>query len=161
LVLALVGSQSKHTAVEAKSTLALIQALSGAKRESLRTSDEAVELAKQVNDQYLLSKTLITSAAASLESDDPEKTRTMAREVQQRFARDNQQESEWRAWLLLARANVRLNDLPAAREQVDHVNSLLTSLRQKWGAEAFNGYLQRPDIQQLRKQQEEVLASTR
>jgi serine/threonine protein kinase len=160
-VLALVGSQSKHTAVEAKSTLAMIQALSRAKRESLRTSEEAVELAKQVNDQYLLSKTLLASAAASLESDDAEKTRSMAREVQQRFARDNQQDSEWQAWLLLAQASVRLNDLQAAREQVDHVNALLVSLQQKWGTGAFNGYLQRPDIQRLRKQQEEVLASTR
>ncbi len=57
------------------------------------------------------------------------------------------EESEWRAWLLASVASQRLNDNDKAREQLAQAKAVLLQLQQKWGAEAFQKYLTRPDIQ--------------
>jgi serine/threonine protein kinase len=152
--LKLSGSQSNHTRVEATYVLGLSQIRSGAKKEGLRLSQQAVELSKGVNDQHLTSMTLLTYAEALLKNDDPKEAGTIARDAQQRFAHNNQYESEWRAWLVAALASVKLNEYASAREQVAHVDTLLANLEQKWGVDSYNSYLARPDVKRLRKEAE-------
>lgn len=149
--LKLAGGAPNHTAVTARNVLALYQIRSGSKSVGLRSSQQALEMARQVNDQYLLSQTLLTSAEAWLENGDATKALSTALEAQARFARGTQYESEWRAWLIAARTSKKLGDESAAREQFSHIEGLLSTLQQKWGAEAFEGYLRRRDIQTMRK----------
>jgi serine/threonine protein kinase len=152
----LAGKPNNHTAVEAKCILGSILTLSGAKKEPLHASKEAVEMANQVNDQHLLSEALLVRAGALLENDDPKQALAVALHSQDFFARASQQDSEWRAWLIAARASQTLQDNGGAREQLAHANQLLTSLEQKWGRDAFKGYLSRADVQYLREQADRI-----
>jgi hypothetical protein len=61
-------------------------------------------------------------------------------------------ESEWRAWLIAARASRRQNNEDEARRDMAQAREILSRLEQKWGTEAFTKYLDRPDIQVSRKQ---------
>ena len=159
--LSLLGSQPNHTAVEARYNLSLIQIRSGSSSAGLRSSQEAIEFAKRVNDQHLVSETLLTNAEALLENGDARSALTRALEAQERFAKSSQQESEWRAWLIAAQASQKLNDIAGAHEKIAQIDRLLADLQQKWGAGPFNSYLQRPDIKRRRKDADNLLAITR
>jgi len=161
LCLSLLGSQPNHTAVEARYNLSLIQIRSGSSSAGLRSSEEAIEFAKRVNDQHLVSETLLTNAEALLENGDARNALNKAREAQERFARAAQHESEWRAWLIAAQASRKLNDIAGIHEQIAHVDNLLSDLQQNWGADPFNAYLQRPDIKRLRKDADNLVSITR
>jgi serine/threonine protein kinase/Tfp pilus assembly protein PilF len=158
--LALAGTQIKHAAVEAKCTLGLTQTLMGATREGKKTCEEAVEMATREDNPRLLSQATLSLAEATLASGDAQAALAIALRAQELLARAGQQESEWRAWLVAARAGYNI-DSTAARQYLDSADNLMTVLQQKWGAEAFNGYLTRPDIQLYRKQLSEASALTR
>ncbi|HKR00446.1 MAG TPA: hypothetical protein VJT09_07220, partial [Pyrinomonadaceae bacterium] len=68
---------------------------------------------------------------------------------------------EWRAWLLAASAARHLNDEAKAREYASQASQGLSSLETKWGAEPYNSYLTRPDVQHMRKQLDEEFTSSR
>ena len=72
--------------------------------------------------------------------------------AQKRFDTANQQESEWRAWLIAGLASHRLNNLDGAREQLSNAGNVLNGLEKRWGTDHFNTYLARPDVQFHRKQ---------
>ena len=72
--------------------------------------------------------------------------------AQERFAANNQQESEWRAWLIAGLASHRLNNLDAARQQLSNARNLLNGLEKRWGTDHFKTYLARPDVQFYRRQ---------
>jgi len=72
--------------------------------------------------------------------------------AQESFARFGQQDSEWRAWLVAARAGRRLDEETKSREYARNAGDRLSRLEQKWGTEAYKGYLTRPDVQHLRSQ---------
>jgi hypothetical protein len=58
---------------------------------------------------------------------------------------------------LLPRAPAGRRDAANSREYARRAESLLSSLQQTWGIEAFNGYLSRTDIQFYRKQLGEII----
>jgi hypothetical protein len=70
----------------------------------------------------------------------------LATDLQGRFARGEQYESEWRAWLIASRASEKLGDKNKAQEQLSNAMSARAKLEQEWGAEAFKQYKSRPDI---------------
>lgn len=76
---------------------------------------------------------------------------------QSQIALSHQQDSEWRSWLIAAQAKQHLSDVAAAREYAKNAEIQLSTLEQKWGSEAYNGYLARPDIQFFRKQLGQVI----
>jgi ATP/maltotriose-dependent transcriptional regulator MalT len=154
--LQLAGVTPNHTAVTAKDTLALIQIRSGARSLGLRSSQDAVSMARQVNDEYLLSRALLTYAEGLLENGDDKKALSTGLEAQARFSKGTQYESEWRASLIAGRASKKLSDESAARQQLAHIDSLLSNLEQKWGPDVFKGYLSRRDTQTLRKQLDDL-----
>lgn len=154
--LTLAGTQIKRAGVEAKYTLGLAQALSGAKHEARQTCEAAVEMAEKESDPRLLSKALLALAEAMLESGDVQGALATAQRAQEHFARAGQQESEWRAWLIEGRASQRMKNTEATHEYFSHAINLLSTLQQKWGEEGYNGYLARPDIQSYRKQLSEA-----
>lgn len=159
--LALVGTQKPNTLVEAKRAFGLAQTFSGATKEGKSTCEEAVKMAKIIGDPWLISETLLALAEASLESGDAAGALANAQEAQASFARAGQQVSEWRALFVAARASQRAGQPEAAREYASRATNLLAELQQKWGADAFNIYQARTDVQLYRKQLGEVSASVR
>ncbi|MGB7922140.1 MAG: tetratricopeptide repeat protein [Pyrinomonadaceae bacterium] len=145
--LALAGTQYTGVAVKAKYTLGLAQTLSGARREGKLSCEEAVEVATRAGDASLVSMSLLALAEAALESNDMSAALQNAMQAQERFARAGQHESEWRAWLIASRANRKQGEEAAAQEQLERAAAILSQLQQKWGAQAFNAYIARPDIQ--------------
>jgi hypothetical protein len=72
---------------------------------------------------------------------------TLATEAQTRFARGEQLESEWRAWLIASRASEKLGDKQRAQDFLQKAANIRSKLELQWGAEAFKQYGLRPDIQ--------------
>ena len=101
---------------------------------------------------------MLALAESSLENNDAQGALTNALQVQQSFNRASQLESEWRAWVIAARASRLKRDERAASEQMAEASNVLSQLRQRWGDEFFNGYLSRPDIQFSRKQLGEAVS---
>jgi serine/threonine protein kinase/Tfp pilus assembly protein PilF len=145
-------SSVKHTAIEARSVLGLAQALSGARVEGKKSCLEAVGMATHASDPRLLSSAMLALAEALLENGDMDESLTNALRAQERFAATNQQESEWRAWLIAGLASHRLNNLDGARQHLSNAGNVLNGLEKRWGTDHFNTYLARPDVQFYRKQ---------
>jgi tetratricopeptide (TPR) repeat protein/tRNA A-37 threonylcarbamoyl transferase component Bud32 len=149
--LAASGTQYEVVAIEAKFTLGLARALSRS-AEGLKLCEEAVEQATKAGDYALVSKALLALAEASLESGNAAGAVRAALQAQERFAHANQLESQWRAWLIAARASRVERDEAAARYDLSRANEILSQLEQKWGTEAFKSYTARPDVQSSHKQ---------
>jgi serine/threonine protein kinase/Tfp pilus assembly protein PilF len=155
--LALAGTRYKETAVQAKHTLGLAAIRSGAPRAGSRLCAEAVDMASSTGDPQLIAGALLASAEAMLGSAEADRALETALRAQKSFARFGQQDSEWRAWLLAAQAKRQLGEIAAAREYASNAGARLSNLEQKWGPEAYNGYLARPDVQHFRTQLGQLL----
>jgi serine/threonine protein kinase/Tfp pilus assembly protein PilF len=143
----LAGKEYKDIAVQAKYTLGLAQTRSGAPREGLLLCKDAVNLANVAGDPQLLSSARLACAEATLERGGAQSAFVMASQAQESFARFGRQESEWRAWLIAARASQKLGNAATTIEYASHASDGVTQLEQKWGSQVYNGYLARPDIQ--------------
>ena len=73
------------------------------------------------------------------------------------LAQSGQQDSQWRALLIAARASDLAGNKSAARDYASQADSLCAGLEQKWGKEAYESYLHRPDIQNYRNQVSQIL----
>lgn len=154
--LTLVGGQLKGTAVEAMFTLGLAQTLSGATHEGQSNCEKAVALATDTGDVARLAEALLALSEATLSSDAAGALSTSLH-AQKLFARLSNQNSEWLSWLNAARASRSTRDEIKAREYAARANDLLSGLHQRLGAENYNAYLSRPDIQFFRKELSEFL----
>jgi tetratricopeptide (TPR) repeat protein len=159
--IALDDSPTQHVAIEALSVLCLAQSLSGARAEGKQSCVEAGEKASHASDPRLLSTALLALAEALLGIGDFRAALNAALQAQERFARNRQQESEWRSYLIAGAAGTQLNETPAAREQVLNASTLVSGLQQRWGTDHFNSYLSRPDISYYRKQLDNTLLFTK
>jgi len=159
--LTMVGELNKSLVTEAKLTRGLAQTFSGAAARGKLLCEEAVTAARDIGDPWLISFSQLALAQAQLESGDATGALKNAQEAQVDFARGGQQVSEWRACLVAARASQRAGNLEAARNYSARVGSLLADLQQKWGADAFNIYQARPDVQLCRMQLAELSANVR
>ncbi len=149
--LSLAGTLYQDTTIRAQLVLSTTQVYSGAAREGRKSSEESLAMAVRTGDQWLVSRSTLVLAETMLESGDAPSALTTAFRAQESFARTGDQESEWRAWFIAARASQRTGDQTKAREYASHAAGLLANLEQKWGTEAFNGYLARPDIKDSHK----------
>jgi serine/threonine protein kinase/Tfp pilus assembly protein PilF len=150
-----------ETAVEAKRVSGLSLALSGDVREGRRACEEALEMATNSKNPWLISRAQLALSEAMLLANDPQNALTNALAAQGSFERSGQQASEWRALLVAARASRRLNDEVKVREYESRAAQTLSSLEKKWGAEVYSRYLTRADVQSLRKQLNEEVALSR
>jgi serine/threonine protein kinase/Tfp pilus assembly protein PilF len=153
-------TQTRHQAIEMKYTVGLAQTLSGLKNEGRKTCEEAVALATRTGSPRLLAGALLALAETELEASDAQSALATAKRARELFALSGQAESEWRAWLIAGRASHRLRDFKAARDALSSADALLSSLRQRWGEEDYNYYLQRPDIKLYREQLIKISASS-
>jgi len=153
-------AQNKNTLAVAKALLGLAKALSGSPSSGKRLCEEAVESAVQTGDARLVSDVRLIAAEVLLESGDAAAARDAALLAQESFVKLHKHESEWRAWLIAARASRRLGDNGTAAEQLANTDKLLAALRDQWGTEEYENYTSRADIAVYRRQLAE-LASTR
>jgi serine/threonine protein kinase/Flp pilus assembly protein TadD len=156
--LALAGAQYRESTIEAKRILGLALGLSGSAREGRQWCEEALEMATVSKNPWLIARAKLALSEVMLEDNDPQGALTSAREAGESFARTGQAASEWRAWLVAARASLRLKDEAKAREYAASSSRALSSLEEKWGTEVYNRYLTRPDVQHFRKRLNEEFA---
>jgi serine/threonine protein kinase/tetratricopeptide (TPR) repeat protein len=157
LVLASLKNQAGSTVILAKRILGLAQAFTGSPLEGKRQCDEAVTMAKKLRDDWEVSKAQLSLAEVALANGDAKAALAAASQAQESFARSNQEDSEWRALLVCARASQNNGDRIKAREYAANGMKILSSLEQKWGKEAYRDYLSRPDIQFYREQLAQVI----
>ncbi|HEX6188323.1 MAG TPA: tetratricopeptide repeat protein [Pyrinomonadaceae bacterium] len=148
----LVGAQNRSVNVRAKSFKGLATALSGQTRAGQALCDEATRDARPLGDPLLLARAELALAEASLAARDTARAIASAQQSRAFFSSAGLTESEWRAWLIEGVATQEAGDAVKARTCLTRAAEVLASLEQKWGAEVFQSYLKRPNIQALRSQ---------
>ena len=154
----LAGTQLKRTAIMATFTGGLAQVLSGSASGGRHKCEQALSDARAVGDPLILSEALLFLAEAELEGADANGALKLALEAQELSARIGSPEIEAIAWLTAARASRNLHDSQNALAYASHADKLITSFQQFWGADYYNSFLKRPDIQISRTQLTELLA---
>lgn len=157
----LAGSEYRDVALQAKYSLGLAQATSGPAQPAKKSCEEAVAMAKEVKSPRLLSSALLALAEVLLLGNDAPRALATALEAQAMFAHAGQQDSEWRALLIAARASQLAGNKSAMKDYASRADGLCAGLQQKWGAEAYGGYLRRPDIETYRRQIDQILSRSK
>jgi len=157
LALDVSASQFPDVILQAKYCMGRAEAFSGAAQAGRKSCEEAVAMAKKVNSPQLISSALLALAEVLLIANDSKGALENALEAQKMLARSGQQDSEWRALLIAARASDLTGNKSAAQDYASRADSLCAGLEQKWGKEAYEGYLRRPDIQNYRNQVVQIL----
>ena len=157
LALEVAAAQFPDLMVEASSCLGLAEAFSGAAQPGRKSCEDAVDMAKKKNSPRLISGALLALAEVMLLGNDAKGALENSLEAEKFFARSGQQDSEWRALLIAARASESAGDKSAARDYAWKADTLCAGIEQKWGKEAYAGYLRRPDIQSYRSQLAQIL----
>jgi hypothetical protein len=149
---------SAEVVAAVKSVVALAQAAMGAGSEAAASSAEAVAQASRSGSAWLIAVTGMGQAQTQLAAGEARQALESARAAQEWFARVGNQESEWRARLLAARAEAALKQSADARADAGRGMELLAGLGQKWDSGSYSGYLARPDVQFDRGQLERLAA---
>jgi len=157
LALDVSASQFPDVTPQAKYCIGRAEAFSGAPQVGRKLCEEAVAMAKKVNDPRLISSALLALSEVLLTANDLKGTLESALEAQKMLARSGQHDSEWRALLIAARASGLMGNRSAERDHASQADSLCVGLEQKWGKEAYESYLRRPDIQTYRNQVAQIL----
>jgi serine/threonine protein kinase/Tfp pilus assembly protein PilF len=151
------ASQFPDVTLHAKYCMGRAQAFTGAVDAGRKSCEEAVAMAKKGNSPQLISSALLALAEVMLIGHDPKGALENSLEAQKIFAKAGQQDSEWRAQLIAARAQELIGDKSAAQGYAAQADKLCAGLEEKWGKEAYAGYLRRPDIQNYRSQLDQIL----
>jgi len=145
------GGPKSEVSIQAQYLLGLVKAFSGQRVEAQKLCEEAMKAASNTGDFGLYSRALLAGAEAALKGNDAKTALILATQAQERFARGEQLESEWRAWLIASRASQQLGDTNKAEEQMQNGINVRSKLEQQWGADVFKQYSSRPDIQVLNR----------
>jgi tetratricopeptide (TPR) repeat protein/predicted Ser/Thr protein kinase len=151
----------KDTALQAKQTLALTEAMSGAPKKALGLVAEAVSAARELKLPRLLSSALLASAEVRIAAGDGRGALADAQAAQKVFAAAAQLESEWRAWLVSARSMRLGGDSSMAYDYAVRAETGRAALQARWGEDNYRGYVRRPDIQARLQQLGQLLGSKR
>jgi hypothetical protein len=157
--LTLAGRDFADTALQAKQTLALSQALSGAPEKAVGLVAEAVDAAKAMKLPRLLSTVLLASAEVRLTAGDARGALDDAAAAEKMFAGAGQLESRWRAQLVSARCMQLVGDSAAAYKYAVGAEAARAALQARWGDDPYRSYVRRPDIQVRLKQLERLLGA--
>jgi tetratricopeptide (TPR) repeat protein len=146
-------------ALQARQTLALSQALSGAPKKAMPLVEEAVDAARALKQPRLLSSALLASAEVRIAAGDGRGALADAQAAQKVFASAAQLESEWRAWLVSARSTMLEGDRAIAYDYASRAESSRVALQARLGEDHYRGYVRRPDIQVCLQQLGQLLGA--
>ena len=141
------GGPKSEVAIQAQSLLGVVKAASGGGREAKKLCEEAINAASNAGDYGLHAQALLAGAEAALKGNDAQTALILGTQAQERFARGQQLESEWRAWHIASRASQQLGDTGKAEEQWRNAQEIRSKLEQQWSPDVFRQYTTRPDIQ--------------
>ena len=158
LALSAAAADDLETRIEINAVQCLIEVAAGAASKGRQLCEAAAMVNLEPTSISHKGHVQLALAEARLEAGDTKGCADISLEAQQISARLHEGEREWRAWLLAARANQRLGDLDTMRQQLSNAQSLLNTLKEKWGSEAFSSYSSRPDIQAAQQQLQSMLA---
>jgi eukaryotic-like serine/threonine-protein kinase len=147
-------------ALQAKACLGRAMALSGSGAEGKKLCEEALAEAQKLKSRPLITSAELALAEAMLAGKDSAAALQTALDVQKAFAQSVQKDSEWRALLIAARSSDLAGDKTAAQDYATRADKACSELAQKWGAESYESYLRRPDIQLYRTQLAQILKGT-
>jgi eukaryotic-like serine/threonine-protein kinase len=150
------NNRSTNTEASIKSNLCLTEVLSGSLA-GLKLCQEAVALVSSAD--HADADTTLALAEALLETRKPQEALEAALVSQWEFANRHRDESEWRAWLIAAQANQKLQQTEPIRDQVSRARALLEGLRAKWSGNSFDFYTARADVR-LKRQQIDTLSNS-
>ena len=153
--LAIAEAGDNETQAEIRATQGLIEVFAGALARGRTLCEEAAAKTSASPPQHRGS-ILLALAEARMESGDAKGALEAALQAQQILATLHEPEHEWRACLIAGRASQRLGNLESLRDQLSRSRSLLATLQQSWGQDAFNSYTARTDIQSYQKQIDEL-----
>jgi len=148
--MALAGNEFKDVAIEATHTRGLARVFAGSSREGRLECEQAVKIARETTEP-VLADSLLALAQAYLQSGDSAGALKASLESQEMLSRLGKPDYEWIALLIAARASQSAGHTQKSLEYASRAESLLGGLQQRWGAENYNSYLNRPDIQFYRK----------
>jgi len=143
--------------LQAEYCIGLAQALSGSPQGGRKLCDEALAMALKLQSRPLVTAAQLALAEVMLLNKDTAALQT-ALEAQKMFGQAGQKDSEWRALLIAGRASDQAGDKSATQSYVTRANQACNELQQKWGADAYESYLRRPDIQMYRRQLAQLTA---
>src|SRR2546423_4293211 len=146
--------------LQAKCSMGLADAYSGSAPGGQKLCEEALVLANKAKSRSLIMGVQLALAEIYLLEKNSEHALSAALELQKIFAQSGQKDSEWRALLIAARASALGGTKSAARDYAVRADTDLNQLSQKWGADAYETYLRRPDIQSYRTQLAQLLKSS-
>ena len=159
LALSAASPDDLETKVEINAVQCLIEVAAGAANKGRLLCEQAANVDLEPASVSHKAHVQLALAEAKLETGDAAGCVDASLQAQQIFAKLHESEREWRAWLLAARASQRLGNLDGMRQQLSNAQALLNGLKEKWGNEAFNSYLSRPDIQFAHQQLSALAAS--
>ncbi len=145
--------------VHEKTLLGLALAGTGARRDGVAASGEAVAAATKDGRPGEIAATAMAQAEVLLAAGETRQALASALAAQQWYARIGNPEPEWRCWLAAARAGMALGDAVHAREYAAKASDALAALAQKWDADNYKTYETRPDIVYDRGQLARLLAA--
>jgi hypothetical protein len=147
-----------NTEVAIKATLGLSEVLSGDAVSGLRHSSEAAKVSAAASQRPTDDADIrLMLAEALLEGGIEKDALVVAQQAQADLSARHQNELEWRAWSIVARAQERRGQTEAMRAALSRTQQSLDHLRQIWGS-AFDSYSSRLDIQRERKLLESLAA---
>ena len=146
------SAEFPDVALQAKYTTAVAQALSGSAQEGQKLCEEALTEARKLKSRSLITSAQLALAEVALLNKDAATALQTALDAEKIFGQSGQKDSEWRALLIAARASDLAGDKSTARDYASRADSACNALQQLWGAEAYESYLRRPDIQMYRRQ---------
>jgi tetratricopeptide (TPR) repeat protein len=156
-----VSEKFPDVALQAKYTLGLAAAYSGAAQQGQILCEDALAMAQTAKSQPLITSAQLALAEVMLLNKNNATALQTSMNAAKIFGQSGQKDSEWRALLLAARASDLLGDKSAARDYATRADAACTTLPQTWGAEAYRSYLQRSDIQRYRQQLAQLLQSAK
>jgi len=156
-----VSEKFPDVALQAKFTIGRAEAFSGSAPQGRKLCEEALAMAQTLKSRNQITSAQLALAEVMLAGKDPAAALQAALEAQKIFGQSGQKDSEWRALLIAARASDLTGNKSTAQDYASRAEQACSALQQKWGAEAYESYLKRPDIQAYRQQLTQIRAGSR
>jgi serine/threonine protein kinase/tetratricopeptide (TPR) repeat protein len=148
---ALADAGVRNIALGAMSTGGLAQIYAGALSKGQLDCGQAVRIARETTEPRLIANSLLALAEAHLHNGNSVEALQAALEAAETFSRLGALDLEWIAWSIAARASQGAGQTPKAPEYAGRAQTALAGLEHQWGADNYNSYLNRRDIQFYRK----------
>jgi hypothetical protein len=149
--LRLTGGEAKDIESRVKAITGLVEASSGTGNAGHVSCEQALGIADELHDPWLISRVQLALAIAFYEEGNFTSAREMALKASELFSRTGQADSEWRAWAIAALASHADKGNSAAQEYAGNARASLARIRQDMGDEFFATYQRRPDVQYLQR----------